>query len=346
MQSFSHHGEDEVSLGCAGIHSLLADLECRPAGCQIPAGGQHVRLARISCIVAVALGDVLELLCDTGTLASYLLSMQIIWVGILLGTVQIPVRSDQLPDALLHLRPFQGDGVLALFQRDTLAVVILPDAGAGDCVGMATDAVFVFQETDVFLSALALLELLVNAKLALRDAAAACQHIVDGSLGKREARLLFSLCLFNERYLLCLRGEGAFLRAKPAIHKDHAIDRGRHSIPAHEDFHLTAHVRAAPHGQHVVIGTVSSPLAIGENLLNEGAIEVAANEIAAFLAVLMVGKVRGNRHSMIFQGVGNAEKLLLLIAVVVRYFASGVKVVTAGLEGRRFGFLLRLVVQA
>lgn len=50
---------------------------------------------------------------------------------------------------------------------------------------------------------------------------------------------------------------------------------------------------------------------------------------------------------MVFQGVGNAEKLLLLIAVVVvRDFASGVKVVTAGLEGYRFDFLLRLVVQA
>ena len=50
---------------------------------------------------------------------------------------------------------------------------------------------------------------------------------------------------------------------------------------------------------------------------------------------------------MVFQGVGNTEKILLFIAVmVVRDFASGVKIVTAGLEGPRFGFLLRLVIQA
>ena len=272
--------------------------------------------------------------------------MQIIRVGVLLGTVQIPVRSDQLPDALLHLRPFQRDRVLTLFQSDTLAVVILPDAGAGNGVRMAADAVLVFQETDVILGTLALLELLIDTELALRDAAAACQHIVDGRLGKREAHLFFSLCLFNERHLLCLRGEGAFLRVEPAIHKDHAMDRGSDGLPAHKNFHFTAQVRAAPHGQHIVVGTVASTLAIGEDLLHKGVIEVAANEITAFLAVLMVGKVRGNRHSMVFQGVGNAEKLLLFVAVVVvRNLASGVKVVTAGLEGRRFSFLLRFVVQ-
>ena len=125
------------------------------------------------------------------------------------------------------------------------------------------------------------------------------------------------------------------------------MDRGRHSIPVHEDFHLTAQISPAPHSQNIVVGTVASTLAIGEDFLHKGVIKIALNEIAAFLAVLMVGKVRGNRHSMIFQGVGNTEKLLLFVAVVVvRNLASGVKVVTAGLEGRSFGFLLRLVVQA
>ena len=47
-------------------------------------------------------------------------------------------------------------------------------------------------------------------------------------------------------------------------------------------------------------GTVTCPLAVREDLLHIGVIEVTANEIAAFLAVLMDGKECGNLCSMLF----------------------------------------------
>ena len=130
--------------------------------------------------------------------------MQIVRIRRLLRAVQIAVGSDELADALFHLRPFQGDGLVAIFQGNTFAVVILPNAGAGDSVGVATDAIFVFQELDVILGAFALLELLVDAELALGNAAAACQYIVDCRLRERKGIVLFSLCRFNQGHLLSL----------------------------------------------------------------------------------------------------------------------------------------------
>ena len=71
--------------------------------------------------------------------------------------------------------------------------------------------------------------------------------------------------------------------------------------------------------QALAEGTIAGPLTVGKNGLHEGVVEVAGNEIAAFSAIFVIGKVRGNRNSMLFQSLALADQLLLLrIVVVVR----------------------------
>jgi hypothetical protein len=49
----------------------------------------------------------------------------------------------------------------------------------------------------------------------------------------------------------------------------------------------------------VIKGPVARRLPVGKRLLNRHTVKEGLNKIAAFSPILMFGKVRGNRHSMI-----------------------------------------------
>ena len=339
LQSFPHGRKNEISSRIADIGFLFSDRKGRCTGCQYPAIRQRIFRTHIPQIILKAVRNSLELIGDPGPFSAGHLAAQIVRVGGHLRTVQIAVSGDEFPDALFHLRPCEHHGVRgvagadAAFQCDALAVVILPYVRTGNGIGAAADAVFVLEELHIVFGTFAQLKLLIDTELALRNAAAACQHIVDGCLRKHKCVVLISLCRFNEGQLLSLGGKRALIRIQPFVHQDHSIDRSCNGFPVHEDLHLAAEIGPAPHGQNIVPGAVANTLAVGEDLLYIGAVKEGLNIIAAFLAVLMVGKVRGNRHSMVFQGIADAEKFLLFgTVIIVRNRASSIKVVSAGLK--------------
>ena len=178
--------------------------------------------------------------------------------------------------------------------------MILPNAAAGDRIAIATGAIFLLQKANVGLFGFVLLELLKDPQLSLGKAAATHQHIVNGSLGNIEAGTVFGLGVVDDLLLLCLGGEGLFAHIQPCIHKDHAFNARGQRPPLHIHFTLTGKVSTSPKVEHIVIGTIADPLAVAEELLNEGVIEVALQIITALFVVRMGRKERGNFHSMIF----------------------------------------------
>ena len=137
------------------------------------------------------------------------------------------------------------------------------------------------------------------------------------------------------------------VRVKPLLHQDHAVNGSCHGLPAHEDLHLTTEVCSTPHGQNIIVSAIAHTLAAGKNLLHIGVVKVALNKIAAILAAIMVGKERGNRHSMVFQGITDTEKLLLFGAVVeVGNVARRIEIMSDGLKDRCrcFSSFLRLCI--
>ena len=82
--------------------------------------------------------------------------------------------------------------------------------------------------------------------------------------------------------------------------------------------------------QKIVIGPIARRLTVGKRLLDRRAVKEGLNEIAAFPPILMFGKVRGNRHPMIFYGVACADQLLLLRGLmVIRDLCAGIEIMSA-----------------
>ena len=71
-------------------------------------------------------------------------------------------------------------------------------------------------------------------------------------------------------------------------------------------------------------------LAVVQNRFDGLPVEKAPNEIAAFSAILVIGKVRGNLYSVVFQGGAVSQQFpFFFVLVVVGEGWSGVEVVAA-----------------
>ena len=164
---------------------------------------------------------------------------------------------------------------------------------------MAANAVFVFEESDVLFGTLALLKLLINSVFPMGVTASMGENVVNGSLWQGETGAFLSLFLCQHGNLFVLGRQRALIRREPLLRQDHAVNHVCHKQPADIHLRLRAVLVSSPDVKEIVIGLIASRLPVGKRLLNRRAVKEGLNKIAAFSSILMIGKVRGNRHSMI-----------------------------------------------
>ena len=246
----------------------------------------------------------------------------IFYIFLFLTRCQIAVCVHQLPDAFLDGGPFDQVDITLISTEpgtgnaDSLAVMHFGITRAGDAVGTAAPAVFVFQEIDILLGCQFLLKMIVDAVLAALDVAAPAHHIIDCRLGKNKGIILFFCGLVDFGDLLRFGGKNPLIGGKPLIQKDHAIDMVCNIAPAVIDLSLTGHKGASPHVEHIVIGSVAYPLTAFQNLLDKGVVEEPLQIMTALSAVRVVGKERGNFNSMIFQCIACAKQFVLFMVLM------------------------------
>ena len=185
-------------------------------------------------------------------------------------------------------------------QTNTLGIMVLPKTASGNRIAVTTGTVFLFQKVNIGFLGFVLLELFKDPQFSLRKAASSHQYIVDCSLRNIKSRTIFRIGMVDNPLLFFLRRQWLFIRIQPCIHKDHALNTGCHRPPLHIHFSLTTQIRATPHVEHIVIGSITGSLSVAENLFNEGVIKESLNKIAAFLSVRMGLKECGNFYSMVF----------------------------------------------
>ena len=104
-------------------------------------------------------------------LSAFLLLLKPCRVQLHFFRIQVSVHANQLGDPFFNLIPFQRDtGVVfskAPLQGNTLAIVLLINASAGDNRISAAPAILVFEEVSVFLCRQALLKLLIDSEFTL-----------------------------------------------------------------------------------------------------------------------------------------------------------------------------------
>ena len=71
--------------------------------------------------------------------------------------------------------------------------------------------------------------------------------------------------------------------------------------------------------EQIVIGPVSHPLPVAEDLLDEGVVEESLKVIAAFLVIRVGCKKCGNFYSMIFQTFAGAQQLVLFLILAEKF---------------------------
>lgn len=71
--------------------------------------------------------------------------------------------------------------------------------------------------------------------------------------------------------------------------------------------------------EQIVIGPVSHPLPVAEDLLDEGVVEESLKVIAAFLVIRVGCKKCGNFYSMIFQTFTGAQQLVLFLILAEKF---------------------------
>ena len=184
-----------------------------------------------------------------------------------------------------------GDG-------DALAAVILPIAAAGDGIGVSALAIGAFQKLDVVYGWVFLLEILIDTEFLIP--ADGSENVIDRLLRQGKSIFLVRCRLRDQRQLLMRCRSELFAGVEPLAEEHHAIDAICHLRPAHEVLSFTGEVIAAPEVQNVSIGAITGALVVAQDFLDKGIVKERANEIAAFLAVLMDGKECGNLCSMLF----------------------------------------------
>ena len=256
--------------------------------------------------IIVIVDDGSEFLHQSIALTPFFGIPKILRIGLLFQGGEIPIRCDQLSDSLFHHRPLHDKLRIFLFisgrktvKADALAVVVLPNAAAGDRIAITTGSIFLLQKSNVGFLGFVLLELFKDPQLSLGKTAATHQHIVNGSLGNIKTWAVFGLGVVDDLLLFCLGRQGLFAHIQPCVHKEHAFNTRGNRPPLHIHFTLTGKVSTSPKVEHIVIGTIADQLAITEDLLNEGVIEVALQKITALFSVRMGRKEHGNFHSMI-----------------------------------------------
>ena len=299
-----HGGQNKVALFPQDIALLFPNTK----RVRTPPGKQHlialILFTKLGLEVYIVVDNRANLFCDLPPLCPTLNISPVRRILLLFSPVQIAVCGDQFPDTLLHLGPGNfvfAVGVLEVAgDGDTLTIVIFPIAAAGYSIGASANTILISQKFDIFLLALLLLKLFINAKFPCGHSAAAAQDIVYGLLGQSENFSLFSFSLFNECDLLRFAGQGPFLRVEPLAQQDHPLNGVGNMGPAQEVLFLAGEIRPAPEVQHIVPCPIPGPLAIAQNFLHIGVVEEALNEIAALFSVLMGFKERGDLDPMVF----------------------------------------------
>ena len=121
-----------------------------------------------------------------------------------------------------------------------------------------------------------------------------------------------------------------FVGGEPLLQQDHSINVLGHIPPAKKDLRFTVFIGASPHGEAIRIGQIPGVLAVVQNRFDGLAVVKAPNEIAAFSAIPVIGKVRGNLYPVIFQcGALSQQFPFFFVLVVVGEGRSGTKVVVA-----------------
>lgn len=77
--------------------------------------------------------------------------------------------------------------------------------------------------------------------------------------------------------------------------------------------------------EHIVIGTITCPLTVAEDLFNEGVLEELFNKIAAFLIVRIGRKERGNFYLAIMEELTGVQEFVLFF-VLMEIFNIPIKV--------------------
>ena len=72
-----------------------------------------------------------------------------------------------------------------------------------------------------------------------------------------------------------------------------------HKRPADIHLRLRTGLLSSPDVKKVIKCPVARRLPVGKCFFNRRTVKEGLNKIAAFSPILMIGKVRGNRHSMI-----------------------------------------------
>ena len=171
IHGFPHEGEDEIAFVQCGGSFLTVDELVNTVSQNI-AVQLGLLISKLLLIVIEIIHDGFELVGDLSPLLPEGPLPAIVRVAFLFSRCQISVSLDQLPDALLCRRP--ADQEVCIFfipepslDGHTLGIVQLPVAGAGDAIGFAAPAVFVFQEGDILLRGQLSLEMVIDAVLAV-----------------------------------------------------------------------------------------------------------------------------------------------------------------------------------
>ena len=100
--------------------------------------------------------------------------------------------------------------------------------------------------------------------------------------------------------------------------------------PAKKDLRFTVLIGASPHGEAIRIGQIPGLLDVVQNRFDGLAVVKAPNKNAAFSAIPVIGKVRGDLYPVILQrGAVSQQFSFFFLLVVVGEGWSGVEVVAA-----------------
>lgn len=75
--------------------------------------------------------------------------------------------------------------------------------------------------------------------------------------------------------------------------------------------------------EHIIVGPVAYPLAVAEDLLDEGVVEESLQIMTALSAVRVVSKKRGNFYSMVLQCIAGAKQFVLFLVLMEELYLPG-----------------------